>query len=918
MAANSEDAYVRSAKGSWTIGTASVERVIEFRERRLIDASFINKRTGHELSAGASSGDWQLVRTNVAKLKQGELKLDIILQRQALQVTKSYVVYPGSNIIREWSVLKNAGTVPIVVTDPDFLFTAVKLGNAAATDFHWLTGASAASAAQSWALRTEELQLEKARTFDSNDPFPAPGGITMGLTSSGSYGPWGALYNRETKEGLFLGWDYFGHWQSSYLLNKDGSVTARVNVAGHKQTLAPGETLETPKSFIGLFEEDLDVAGNELLNWQYRYMWDYTRDGWFPAIRVLGDWGKGTLYANQAGPDWQWTGGNPDQKSLFRKIFRLADLMRYVGADVYHRDWGWWDRAGDWNGPDFAESARYLRKSQMGQLIYAFLYTVDLESKVAREHPDWILNPDGYRGSFDEGPWAGLKWHLNGGTLDMSRPEVVQFLKEQLDDFVRRWGDFEWRNDHWMTSQQDGDDTPMLGQDQGMRELLRGFLDQHPNSAFQAVNGGGQYAGGPDYTRYASSISVTDAGGGPLRNYWVSLLIPPDKTSDDPNAWNVDKYDKASWRGALAFNVDLSGDTLDTEKLEGVRELIDIYHYLQSQGVVGRWVKVYRPLVTGDDPTAYFQRLSGDGKRGIIIPKRSPSGPVTIRPKGLDRDAEYVVSFQESEHSEQRRGADLMAHGISLQQMAPGELVYLNLPLHPGSKREGTAPTPPSDCVARPGTNMGYPGVEIDWKPGSDDSWISYYEIYRDGIAIDKVAKGTFYFDHSAGADLAAKYEIRTVDGAGNASARAAAASVQNNDAPRAIVIDDADAAIIYSGHWVAERHPPLGAHNGTMTVSDRKGATAELSFEGARVLLFGRMGPEGGKASISVDGGPAEIVDTYSADMIWGVPIYMREFDSVGHHVMRIEVLGDRDAHPNEQSNGSTVSIDAVRIELR
>ena len=65
---------------------------------------------------------------------------------------------------------------------------------------------------------------------------------------------------------------------------------------------------------------------------------------------------------------------------------------------------------------------------------------------------------------------------------------------------------------------------------------------------------------------------------------------------------------------------------------------------------------------------------------------------------------------------------------------------------------------------------MGYPGVELTWKPATDNNWISYYEVFRDGMAIDRVAKGLYYFDHSAGADLAAKYEVRAVDGAGNVS----------------------------------------------------------------------------------------------------------------------------------------------------
>ena len=83
---------------------------------------------------------------------------------------------------------------------------------------------------------------------------------------------------------------------------------------------------------------------------------------------------------------------------------------------------------------------------------------------------------------------------------------------------------------------------------------------------------------------------------------------------------------RATWRGLLCINYDTTGDTWNPEKLEGIRQLNDIYHYLLSQGVVGRWVHVYRPAVEGDDPTMYFERLSRDGKRGIIIPKHVAPG----------------------------------------------------------------------------------------------------------------------------------------------------------------------------------------------------------------------------------------------------------------------------------------------------
>ena len=116
-------------------------------------------------------------------------------------------------------------------------------------------------------------------------------GFRMGTSS---YAPWYALYGQRHQRGLFIGWDYFGHWASSFRIGRRRQRSRpSCNVAGHKQTLAPGESVTTPKAFVGLFRDDLDNAGNEVLDWQYRYLWDYTREGWFPAIRMLGYWMQG-------------------------------------------------------------------------------------------------------------------------------------------------------------------------------------------------------------------------------------------------------------------------------------------------------------------------------------------------------------------------------------------------------------------------------------------------------------------------------------------------------------------------------------------------------------------------------------------------------------------------------------------------
>lgn len=1066
----SEDAYIHNTPSQWVLGTASMEKTISLDEGRLLATHYRHKTAGIDLLPAAASydeffvnldtqritsstGPWKMVNTKTSKLKQGELQLDLTLQRNTLRVTKSYVVYPGSSILREWVTFSNAGRLPLTLIDPGFLDLTVRTGDPASLDFDWLTGGD--NKPGSWMLKTESLNPGQQRLFDSYDPFPgttasfpgdginaaifhndqqiypaqgwqsspnaltrvpfstsvyvavgdrilfrvnsgktigwdttafdptiayddgethtaskefrpsqgdhgwryqylqdgrladlvyhanqdhwgmaqenatatpwigrseqhpdlnqdairvwtAPkpgriqitgaicntgnrengmgsGGVRMG---SSSYAPWTALFSRDTKAGIFIGWDYFGHWGSSYTHNLDGSVTVRLHVAGHRQTLAPGDSLTTPKAFVGLFRNDLDNAGNECLDWQYRYLWDYTREGWFPAIRALHFWNNGTGWGQPGTP---WTGGNPDFASTYRKILRVTDFMSATGADVYHRDWGWWDRAGDWNGPDFRSMNTYLAKHDMGLLIYAFLYTVDPKSTVAREHPDWIVG---------------------GSTLDMSRPEVTAFMRGQLDEFVRRWGNFEWRNDSDPMCPRLGDDTVLLGQDQGLRNVIRDFLDAHPRCAFQAVNGGGICAG-YDYVRYASSIQFSDGLVGPIRNYWAALMLPPDKSNDQPDISNPDNFDKATWRGTLCCNFDTSGDTWISEKLEGLRELNDIYHYLQTKGVVGQWVHVFRPHVSGDDPTVYFQRLSGDSLRGILIPKRPAPGPVTIKPKGLLPQQHYVITFQESSSSETRTGADLMENGIVIEKMPPGELIYLNLPLHPGSKLDTTAPTPPSHFVKQRGQNIGYPGIELRWRAGSDNNWVSYYEILRNGVVIDKVAKGTFYFDHSCGADLAAHYEVRTVDGAGNISSAVAA---RGSSAKPARIVDDTDATLSLSPQWQRQTAPAQVAHAGTITASKEKGATIELSFEGRRIIWFTKLGASCGQAAVSIDGNPPDTVDTYSADDIWGVGIYQKEFPTPARHTLRIEALGSH----APRARDSYIYLDGFRVEMQ
>ncbi len=1113
--AQASDGYIERKENSWVMGTGLVEKTVVLENGRFFLKSFVDKTTGAELIGADSgefyitltgqekpltglSGGWQLIDSQTSQLKQGEQQLSVTLSRDDLQVTKNYVVFPLTSVIREWVVYKNVGKEPLAIANPGFLNFSLDMGDWADQDFHWMTGGG--NVYGSWLLYTEHLKSGEPRKFDSFDPTCAPPDIMDTLDGDGvrakvlhndkqiwpesgwaysphsaimpkyeleidvkqgdelifvvngkehirndqsefapvvfasdgkaflswghfsdkqgnynwsyyayqdgqrvemvfnagkeaenwqgfdkvqnknelrwlvpgrswnegpyigwnyvcpgddydvarvwtaekddkvkvvgsicnlgnpvgsavpgfkagseTYAPWYSLFNRKTGQGVFIGWDYFGRWKSEIAASQNPTVSVKMEVHDYDLPILPGEQIVMPMAFTGLYQNDLDEAGNACLDWQYRYLWDYTTEQWCPTIRMVGRWTRGI--SDTMGVDIA---------SLYRQAFRVADMLRYCGGDVYHRDWGWWDRLGDWNGPDWRSVNDYLKKYDMGLLLYGTLNYSHHNSRIGK-----IIGPDGY-------PTPGGYWS------DLSKPQVSQAIYDELVRWYDKYGPFAWRNDGGFLSPGPGgaDNNPFLGQDQGFRWALTKFLDEHPDCIFQGVNGGGPFAG-YEYTRYSMSFSFTDGAVGRLRNYYASLILPPDKTSDFPENAQINNFDADTWPGKLCFNVDFSQDSYLLSDFEGTRKIIDLYHYLHSQGLVGRWVKVYRPAIQGDEKIMYFQRVSSDRKKSILISKHTPPGEITIIPKGLLADEIYHVSYQRAEGSEDCPGSDLMQKGITIARMFPGELIYLNLPMHPGSKRDDLAPTAPTGLAMQPGENMGFPGVELNWEAATDNNWISYYQIWRNGQVIDKVARANYYFDHSTGADPGGRYQVCAVDGAGNTSDWSAIDGGQADESVQTIILDDRDCAegqLKYEGQWEELNNKDF-AFNQTLSRSCVRGSKITYHFTGRKILLFTRMGPDCGQVLVNIGQGDSKLdpssfgevgytyareVDTYSADDMWDVCVFQQEMSDVAEYTLEITILNSHGWHPidtyfhqpQDNSQSNYFYMDGLRVE--
>jgi hypothetical protein len=783
---HSGDAYLHfdeQAK-TWTLGTSMAEENLELAggsfhltrlQNRLNGREFVSSSKPSEefrvMVDGAvytgASGRWVLKSSETTVLPQGEIQLVVRLENDLLQVEKTYVVYPHTSIIRQWTRFRNLSSHLIKVSDPYFLSDRIQVDEGKKLALDYMTGGGYFTGSQ--ILKQVPFTATYARTFDSTDkPERAEvGGSSYGDSmpwGSGAYLQWFCIDDAGSQGGLYVGFDYYGRWAADIGNFFGGSGYVGVRVAGYQKELVPGESLVTPMAFTGVFTGDLDSMGNQLKDWQYQYLWDYTDDAYFAKIRYQTE-----MQWQIEKSDVDWGGGTQDNWDFrMAAVFRTIDLMRYVGADILWQDAGWHDYLGDNDGPAFGEAKKYMNKYGLGLAVWWPLYTVSEHSKVYRQHPEWLSDSETFSGS----------------NLDTSKKEVIDYLLGQLGQKVSEWGDFQWRLDGTSVVPVNKSETPMLAEYHNVMGLLAEFRRIHPHSSIDICSGGGNLMGF-ETLRLSDVSQLTDGGSLYIGNYYSSYLFPPDKIDD----WTrVANFTWENARSTLTMAPAWSSDRglyggepglLLNDGLENLRRTFEIYRYLATQGVAGRWSHVFHPEVRGDDPVYYFERLNRDGRKGVIILKHFAKGSIDLYPKGLHPEEAYDLRFEVSKSAERRTGADLMKNGISLADPAPGELIYLGLPNHPGSGIDHTPPSDPTNVMKRVATNMGVIGIELQWQPSTDNNWLSYYQIYRDEVPIDKVGKGTYYFDHSGRAEnISATYEVQAIDGDRNNSSRVKAVEV--------------------------------------------------------------------------------------------------------------------------------------------
>ena len=435
-----------------------------------------------------------------------------------------------------------------------------------------------------------------------------------------------------------------------------------------QRVLAPGETVTTPQVHLGPVFGDLDAA--------VQAMHDHVRRSVMrPQARGRGGWIEAGI-----GPEVEIT---PEE------VVHAIEAAAEVGVEVFFIDasWyaapqsNWWSTVGDWEVsrerfPEglqpFADLAR-----QKGMLFGLWMDAerVGAESQVAKAHPDWLAEAyDGER--------------RLGGMLDLTRPEVAQWMEEQIAhviadnnlDFFRL--DYNTHPGIGLRTLRDGYvENGYWRYYEAQYAIYERLRERFPDVIFENCAGGG---GRTDLglVRNFCHTWVTDWQIAP-RSFTITngmtMALPPEYV--DRLVGGQSGYTRAEMdfqnrlllfvRPTIGFSKP-RGAAWNPHQLAGLRHLSDLYkRFARPLMDTGR-IYHHTPELPGPDPQGWgvLELASRDRERALcgLFQLCAPTEPeYLLRMRGLDASRRYRVTFDNTGQTAEVDGFVLMKQGLTIR-----------------------------------------------------------------------------------------------------------------------------------------------------------------------------------------------------------------------------------------------------------
>ncbi|MFB4353743.1 alpha-galactosidase [Microbacterium sp. LS_15] len=308
---------------------------------------------------------------------------------------------------------------------------------------------------------------------------------------------------------------------------------------------------------------------------------------------------------------------------------------------------------------------------------------INLDSDLARAHPDWVLGP-----AEGLGPASRSQY-----VLDIARPEAFEYLLDRIDTLVREHAIDYLKWDHnrdlleAVSRADDGDRPSVHRQTVALYRLLDELRRRHPTLEIETCSGGGGRIdlGILDRTDRVWASDCNDPVERGHIERWTRLVVPPELIGSHVGAARSHTTARTT---DLAFRLTtaLTAHAGIEQDLTAVDD--------DELAVITRWAAMYRefrPLLhsglvvnadLADDATALTGFVAQDGSSALYTWSRfttSSSGQSgRVRLPGLDRDAQYDVRIREDLGAASRHQGDdpaWVAEAVTRAVRLPGSVL---------------------------------------------------------------------------------------------------------------------------------------------------------------------------------------------------------------------------------------------------
>lgn len=354
------------------------------------------------------------------------LAITMAFAEHPLEVTVHTEVYDGLPIVRRWTTVTNTGNQPLLLHRLTSLLFSLRPGYSD-LDLYWIEVFKHEQLLwRQTAVHQERITAAVRRTLLSG-PYSRPHDGSNGSMA------WAALRDPVLDEGIFIGWEWSGVFDTEIGDFREGAGVFGIRAGvsdcdNYARKLEPGESFTTPKAFVGFFNgvvEEAARATRYVAEKLFTLPWPEERA---PMFIGFDTWNN-----------WQDFDGKITNHLRPERLDREIEISKKLGVELFILDYDWFPRLGDfWSDPerfpDGVESvSSKVKAAGMKFGLWMGFGQVHAESQVAREHSEWLVTENN---SAVNGGW-GMRSLCLGYTP--CRDWVLQQVCRVVEDFGVDW-----------------------------------------------------------------------------------------------------------------------------------------------------------------------------------------------------------------------------------------------------------------------------------------------------------------------------------------------------------------------------------------------------------------------------------------------------------------------------------------------